>query len=247
MRRGVDDRARLLHGPYQTPALRVGDRATCLYRDCDVIVTSWTDAPISWPRCKRAGGGKGHPSVLVDGELERAIRTEAAVAVRYWWGVSIGLVHDWRTALGVKRMENPGSRCLTLAASDKGAAVLRGAQLPAEQVERRRQTALELNLGRNLVPGYHGPWWTEDEVALLGKIPDQEVVKRTGRPWQAVRKKREALGIPNSFARPGAYGSPPWTAEEDRIVLRLPPAQAALRTGRTISAIYNRRHTLRRR
>jgi hypothetical protein len=42
--------ARLLHGPYKTPKLRIGDRATCLFRDCDVIITGWHDARISWPR-----------------------------------------------------------------------------------------------------------------------------------------------------------------------------------------------------
>jgi hypothetical protein len=36
----------LLAGPYQAPAVRKGDRASCLYRDSDVIVTSWTAAPI---------------------------------------------------------------------------------------------------------------------------------------------------------------------------------------------------------
>jgi hypothetical protein len=79
------DRVKLLHGPYRAPSLRVGDRATCLFRDCDVVVTSWTDAPLSWPRCRRAEG-KGHPSLLVDEELARAIRTESAAAVGYWWG-----------------------------------------------------------------------------------------------------------------------------------------------------------------
>jgi hypothetical protein len=39
------DRVALLHGPYHAPALRKGDFATCFYRDCDVVVTSWTDAP----------------------------------------------------------------------------------------------------------------------------------------------------------------------------------------------------------
>ena len=34
------------------PQLKVGDVATCLYRDCDVVVTSWTDAPLPWPRCR---------------------------------------------------------------------------------------------------------------------------------------------------------------------------------------------------
>jgi hypothetical protein len=36
----------LLHGPYQPPALRRGDRATCLYLDAEVVITSWTDARI---------------------------------------------------------------------------------------------------------------------------------------------------------------------------------------------------------
>ena len=45
--RGIgDDRVRLLHGPYQAPRLHVGERTTCLFKDCDVAVTSWTDAPI---------------------------------------------------------------------------------------------------------------------------------------------------------------------------------------------------------
>lgn len=44
------DRHKLLHGPYQAPAFQRGDRATCLYRDVEVVITSWTDAPIPWPR-----------------------------------------------------------------------------------------------------------------------------------------------------------------------------------------------------
>ena len=60
MRGAADDRVRLLHGPYQAPRLHVGDRATCLFRDRDVVGTGWTDAPISWPRCRlsHAPGGE---------------------------------------------------------------------------------------------------------------------------------------------------------------------------------------------
>ena len=43
------ERVKLLFGPYKSPALRRGDRATCLYRDCDVRITGWTDARTSWP------------------------------------------------------------------------------------------------------------------------------------------------------------------------------------------------------
>ena|SRR6516165_1896048 len=52
MPRTIPDNVKLLFGPYHPPALRRGDRATCLVRDYDVVVTSWTDSRISWPRCR---------------------------------------------------------------------------------------------------------------------------------------------------------------------------------------------------
>jgi hypothetical protein len=76
------------------------------------------------------------------------------------------------------------------------AARTRGVPLPHEQVERRRRTALELGLGRHLKTGYHGPWWTKAEMALLGRVPDEEVARRTGRSVNAARVKRESLGRP---------------------------------------------------
>jgi hypothetical protein len=61
------ERARLLFGPYHAPPLKRGDRATCLFHDCLVVVTGWTDAPIPWPRCRalcRAGRrGPSPPSL----------------------------------------------------------------------------------------------------------------------------------------------------------------------------------------
>jgi hypothetical protein len=75
-----NDRTKLLFGPYRVPRLRRGDRATCLFKDCDVAITGWTDARISWPRCLQLGT-KGHPSPLVDEELARAVRHEPAAAL----------------------------------------------------------------------------------------------------------------------------------------------------------------------
>jgi hypothetical protein len=113
------ERVKLLFGPYQAPALRQGDRATCLYRGCEVIVTSWTAAPIPWPRCCRAEG-RGHPSLLVNEELARAIRNESALAVRYWWRVSGKIVWRWRRALAVDRKVCPGSQRLIRAVDTSG-------------------------------------------------------------------------------------------------------------------------------
>src|SRR5262249_59143650 len=64
---------RLLAGPYTPPPLRRGERTFCLYRDADVTVTSWTSAPISWPRCcprwwffVDGGAGRGADRPLLD-------------------------------------------------------------------------------------------------------------------------------------------------------------------------------------
>jgi hypothetical protein len=134
----------LLHGPYRAPALRRGDRATCLYRDAEVVVTSWTGAQITWPRC-RLVGGQGGSGLLVDEELARAVRRESSLAIQHWWGVSQRTVWCWRQALGVERF-NEGSRRLHAQLSRTGADRLRGKALPPEQVERRRRTARELGL-----------------------------------------------------------------------------------------------------
>jgi hypothetical protein len=54
-----------------------------------------------------------------------------------------------------------------------------------------------LNLAQFLKAGYHGPWWSAAEMALLGTLPEEEVAARTGRTANGVRPKRCALGIPN--------------------------------------------------
>ena len=156
MTRTVSDRVKLLHGPYKAPRLRRGERAFCLFRDCDVVVTRRTDARISWPRCRPLEVPRTHPSLLVNKELARAIRHESAAAIRFWWGLSDGAVHRWHRELGVTRTSNEGTQRLICAASERGAEQLRGSCLTPEQVERRCRTACELDLGHYLPKGYHG-------------------------------------------------------------------------------------------
>jgi hypothetical protein len=101
-------------------------------------------------------------------------------------------------------------------AAEAGASVLRGKELPAEQVERRRQTALRLNLGRNLAKGCHGPRWTKAQLRMLGRLPDEEVARRTGRTHEGARSKRQALGVANPAGNR-------WSAAEDALVRTLLP------------------------
>jgi hypothetical protein len=90
---------------------------------------------------------------------------------------------------------------LIQAASELGAAKIRGKKLPVAAVERRQRTAITLNLGRNLVTGYHGPKWTRKQLALLGKMPDSQVARRIGRTEEAVRIMRTRRRIPTAIDR----------------------------------------------
>jgi hypothetical protein len=87
------DRTRLLYGPYRPMPLQRGDRAFCLYRDCDVVITSWSDARVPWPLCVRLGG-RAKPGPLVNETLLAAARREASIAIQHWFGVSVTQV--WR-------------------------------------------------------------------------------------------------------------------------------------------------------
>jgi hypothetical protein len=195
------NKVKLLGDPYRAPSLHVGERAFCLYCDAEVVVTSWTDAPIPWPRC-RALHQRGGSGLLVDEELARAVRTESALAIIYWWGASQSAVYNWRKALGVSgRVGTEGTRRLIRATAEKASAAARERECTPHERQAKRQQALDLGLGRHLQLGYHGPWWTEAELALLGTLPDAEVAMQIGRTVGAVRIMRTKHGIATAMDR----------------------------------------------
>ena len=226
------DKVKLLHGPYKTPKLRRGDRAQCLYRDKDVIVTGLSAGRIPWPLCKPPG--RAHPGLLVEEELARAIRCESSLAVQHWWGACPRVVWCWRQALGVPRF-NEGSLRLMRLVGQASADATRGKPLPPEQVEQRRRTAIALNLGRHLqpcpCPNGSRPWTKADD-AIVRRLDPGAAAQRLGRivtavynrRWQIVRAKAAdrrgrwpgadaagrqggAVGGPGDSRRPGAGGS----------------------------------------
>jgi hypothetical protein len=234
MPRRVPAKCKLLFSPYEPPLNR-GARAMCLYRDADVVVTSWSDGRIAWPRC-RALGCRGGSGLLVKEELARAIRHESAAALCYWWGVSGNTATLWRKAFGVEgRTATEGTYLLVRAAAEKGGAVLLGKPLPSEQVELRRRNALKNNTAQYLDPA-RGRGWTAGQLALLGVHPDSRVAALTGRSENAVRQKREELVIPNPEG-----GRPGWSADELALLGTLPDEEVARRTGRTEGAVTSKR------
>jgi hypothetical protein len=174
----VPDRVKLLFGPYQPPRLERGDRAYCLYRDTIVVVTSWTDAPIPWPRCRALDSPGGGSGLLVDDELARAVRSESAAAVMFWRGASASAVNDWRMALGVDFNGTEGTRRLRHAVAKEG-----GKAVKCLYAARRRVPA----------PPKQVRLWTAEEDELALTLPADEAARRTGRTLTAVHQRRITL------------------------------------------------------
>jgi hypothetical protein len=93
----------LVGRPYHLPHVLVGDRLHDELLGADTDVAALAKLPIGvWPMRRRHIGGLLVPILAAD--LARAVRTESAQAVAYWWSVSRETVGRWRRALHVARM-----------------------------------------------------------------------------------------------------------------------------------------------
>jgi hypothetical protein len=180
-------RPNLLHGPYHPPALGRGERTTCLYRDAEVVITSWTDSRISWPRC-RAIGHRGGSGLLVDEEMLRALRAESSAALQHWFGVHEATVWRWRKAFGIPRYGTEGSRRLHQDVSERGAAKVLGKKLPKAFV--RRRIKIRAAKGFKMPKRWKKTGRQQWEIDLLGTASDAELAARFGRSEGAVRAMR---------------------------------------------------------
>jgi hypothetical protein len=83
----------------------------------------------------------------------------------------------------------------------RGAEAKKARDWSDEECDERSRRAIELNLGRTLVTGYHGPLWTEEQVRLLGTMTDEDLAVKIGRSPNAVRLRRTRFGIPTFRGR----------------------------------------------
>jgi hypothetical protein len=154
------------------------------------VVTSWTDASIPWPRCRRLDNPLGGSGILVDETLAFAIRHESASAIAYWWGAAGKTVAWWRRTLGVKLADPEGSQRLYHAALLARIAGLKAKEWTDAELDARAEQAKRLNQGRFLRANPPRPLWTRAELRLLGKLPDADLAKKIGRAESAVRVMR---------------------------------------------------------
>ena len=103
------DRVKLHFGPYQTPYVRMGRRIMCAIRG-QLLTVGMTGGRIPWPIGKQ---GRAR-SIVLFGDLERAVERESFQAIVHWWGVSAATARKWRQALRVPA-NNEGTMVLRVA------------------------------------------------------------------------------------------------------------------------------------
>jgi hypothetical protein len=220
------DRFKLLNGPYSPPyRCGTGRRLFCEIRGW-VMVHGFSDGRIPWPFTRIGAGGRG--SLIVCGDLLRAVLRESNQSVAYWWGVAPGTVSAWRKALDVPPVNHGTLRLKREYFSEPWA---KRAQRKAWSKARdpiRREKIAAARRGKPRPPHVR--------EALAEANRGRKIPEGTRRKMSATHKRRGT--------RPPWIG-PAWTAAEDSLLGKLPDKEVADFTGRTVVAVWTRRQRLR--
>ena len=216
---------RLYFGPYSTPRYRIGQTVHC-ERFGVVVIVGTSNGRIAWPLGRRRAS-RGRASLVLYGDLAKAIQGETRVAVCYWWGCSGAAANAMRKALEVPRM--------TEGASLRQQEV---EQLPAVKAGRRKAwaKACDPERRRKIAETKKGKPRSPKVVAEMSRrMVGKRLPESTKSKMSETHRKRGT--------RP-PWLNAAWTAEEDELVRTLPAKAAAERTGRTLAAVYQRRNIL---
>lgn len=249
------EKVTLAFGPYAPPRTRRGKFLFCELRGT-VKVGDFSNGPIPWPM------KHGTRSIILCGDLIRAVRNESEIAVAYQWGVCLGVVGKWRRALEVGPM-TPGTRRLKSSNSSKAMTALLRAHLTrvkvgkpirftpegkARAVAARRRPRTERwyeSMAKHfaarrgkLVDPSDKPW-TPEEEKFLGTRPDKEVAVLLNRSVGAVTSRR--LGKKIAYRNPTRR---PWTAAELEMLGKVADREIARRTGHPLLSVRSKRRKL---
>jgi hypothetical protein len=210
-----------------------------------VKVSGYSDGKIPWPI-----KWKTRNSLILCGDLVKAVRVESKLAVAYHWGVSLTKVQDWRHVLGVEPY-TPGSQWLMRASARENATprrmrrmteLARPAVRQPKSKEWRRRMSKIVRVRIKLTGPIHPdrPLWTPEQERLLGTDLDLRIAERLGRTVEAVRTRRCALGIPIHHH----LGAKPWSPEEVKLLGTKPDDEIARLLGRGERGVQLHRQSL---
>src|SRR5262249_8595968 len=137
--------------------------------------------------------------------------------------------------LGVEKF-NEGSQQLRKALNAELTAGRKGKPQSRESV--RRSVATRREPGTLHIPNrWAETGWTPEQLALPGTLPDQELAEQSGRTQNAVRQKREELGIANPATNR-------WSPEEIALLGTLHDEELSRKLGRSRSTVTEKRIAL---
>jgi hypothetical protein len=235
-----EEKCRLLFGPYTPPRTRPGRFLFCERRGT-VKVSDYSYALIPWPI-----KWKTRNSLILCGDLVKAVRQESKLAVAYHWGVCLQTVRVWRRVLGTETY-NRGTRWLMRSTSRELATPRRMRRMSdlarpmsrrpkSKQWKRRMSEIARRRIARSGAIHPDRPLWTPKEDKLLGTDSDQKIGKKLGRPVVAVLKRRHAKGIPNPAPRRKL-----WRPEEIKLLGTRPDKEIAARLGCPVRTVVTKR------
>ena len=201
---------RLQFGPYRKPRFRRGQIVNCERRG-ELVIVGTSTGRIPWP----VGLAGCNRSLVLCGDLVRAVKMEALLAIKYWWGASASTVVEWRKVFKVPQA-NPGTRKIRQElAKGRIGAKARAASRLAWTSERRKKIAASkrgkkrpryaVEAMRIRMLGVKSkPKWTSKEDKLCLTLPAKEASARTGRTVKAIYRRRTELRGNGTYARGSA-------------------------------------------
>jgi DNA-binding XRE family transcriptional regulator len=210
------DPFKLLFGPYHPPKTRPGRRLFCEIRGT-VEVGGYSDGEIPWPRLK------GQRSLILCGDLVKAVKFESNLAVCHAFGVCVQVVSKWRKALNVPRC-NVGS-----------------SKLWARVESNRTDDRLERGRHNSKLPTA----LAKASASLKGRIQHPntiEAVRKAAKRPRSEGWKKKMAGYWRKRGHP--VGHPErefWSAEDHALLGTAPDGEVAARLGRSYSAVHSRR------
>jgi len=231
------ERFKLRFGPYEPPRTAPGEVIKCL-RFGEVRVGKISHGQMPWPVLEKS------TSLILCGDLVRAIRQEAAQAVAFHWGVTSSTVRKWRRLLGVGRFTE-GTRALNDLNAPHRVRRAKEMTLSPRRGPRRESTHVASFLNplpartvrsrprRPVNPDARA--WTADENRLLGTMPDRTLAQQLKRTIGAVRARRRMLGLPP------VVSAKPWLPEHLALLGKVSDRIASQITGHPISSVRAKR------
>ena len=141
-----------LRGSYTPPRVRVGEELQCEIRGLSVV-RDWHDAPIMWPLTWEPHKRR---TLIVTGDLVKAMREETLAAVCANWRVGKSTVGRWKRALGIGT--TPGTQAVRRTMLD--------AMAHDQYANQRRREAITPDRLANLHA--HPRSYTDEQRAALG-------------------------------------------------------------------------------